>query len=79
MLCSVFRSSRQLRQIAIPKKPLYRELDPETRKLYQKIIRVDHAGERGAGKGHQKISIERKPGTRKPFRLRIPQPTRNFY
>jgi len=48
MLCSVFRSSRHLRQIAIPKKPLYRELDPETRKLYQKIIRVDHAGERGA-------------------------------
>ena len=54
MLCSVFRSSRHLRQIAIPKKPLYRELDPETRKLYQKIIRVDHAGERGAGKVHQK-------------------------
>ena len=26
----------------IPKKPLYRELDPDTRKLYDKFIRVDH-------------------------------------
>ena len=32
----------------LPTKPLYRQLDPETRKLYDKFIRVDHAGERGA-------------------------------
>merc|ERR1711935_1208228 len=32
----------------LPKKPLYRQLDPETRKPYDKFIRVDHAGERGA-------------------------------
>ena len=40
--------SRSVRAVAIPTKPAYRDLDPETRELYKKIIRVDHAGERGA-------------------------------
>lgn len=39
---------RSVRAVAIPTKPAYRDLDPETRELYKKIIRVDHAGERGA-------------------------------
>jgi len=34
--------------IPIPTKPVYRDLDPETRKIYDRMIRVDHAGERGA-------------------------------
>ena len=41
-------ASRSVRAVAIPTKPAYRDLDPETRELYKKIIRVDHAGERGA-------------------------------
>merc|ERR1712004_142424 len=41
-------ASRSVRAVSIPTKPAYRDLDPETRELYKKIIRVDHAGERGA-------------------------------
>jgi hypothetical protein len=55
MFSRITVARQSLRSVVIPTKPKYRELDPETRKLYQKFIRVDHAGERYELQGVRRI------------------------